>query len=107
MHADAIGLEALFQLRSSIVTAAQKTLGSDQFSDKISGMINEMIKKNSDKSLGDVLNDFGLKDPLSEKIDQKFTLDLHDIAGGLTELASKFRINNIYSVIPKKNSFTA
>lgn len=45
MHADAIGLEALFQLRSSIVTAAQKTLGSDQFSDKISGMINEMIKK--------------------------------------------------------------
>jgi len=102
MHADAIGLEALFQLRSSVATAAQKTLGSEQFSEKIAAMINDMIKKNSEKSLGDLLDEFGLKSALTEKIDQKFTLDLHDIADGLSTLAGKFRVNNIYSVIPKK-----
>lgn len=102
MHADTIGLEALFQLRGSVVSAAQQTLGSDQFSDKISGMINDMIKNNADRTLGEVLEGLGVKDTVSEKIGGGFRADIHDIAAYLSEFAGKFRVNNVYSVIPKK-----
>jgi len=102
MHADAIGLEALFQLRGSIVTAAQKTLGSDQFSSRISAMINELIKKNANKTLGSLLDELGMKGSISEKIENGFNINMHEASGYLAELAGKFHVKNIYSVVPKK-----
>jgi len=102
MHADTIGLESLFQLRSSVVTAAQKTLDSGEFSGKISGMINELIKNNSEKTLGDILHELGLKDALTEKLGSGASFDIHSVSGYLADMAEKFRIKDIYSVIPKK-----
>jgi len=101
-HADAIGFESLFQMRGSIISATQKTLDSDQFSEKISAMINEMIQKNSSKTLGEVLDDFELKNMLSQKINSGFRTDIHEISAYLGKLANGLHIRNIYSVIPKK-----
>jgi len=105
-HADSIGLESLFQLRSSIITAAQKTLGSEEFSAKISVMINDMIKRNSDKNLGEVLSDIGLKEAVSDKIASGFKADTHTISAELAKLAEGIHVRNLFSVIPKKLFYT-
>lgn len=102
MHADAVGLDSLFQLRGSIVTAAQKTLGSQQFSEKAAGMITSMINSNADKTLGEILDSLGIKSAVAEKINSGFTPDIHGISAQLSDFAGKLHINNVYSVIPKK-----
>lgn len=101
-HADAIGLEALFQLRGSVVSAAKGTLDSGDFSTKISGMINEMIKANSDKTLGEILENMEMKGAIEENIANKFNLNITTMADYLTILAGKLNLKNVYSVIPKK-----
>jgi len=101
-HADTIGLESLFQLRTSVVTAAQQTLDSGQFSDKITSMINEMIRNNSDKTLGELLEGAGLKSALDEKINGSFTLNIRTASEKIHELTEKIHIKNVYSVIPKR-----
>lgn len=106
MHADAIGLESLFQLRSSVVTAAQKTLGSEQFSEKISSWIGGLIKNNADKTLGEVLESAGLKEAVSAQAQKGIRINLHDIAEYLDGFAGKIHVRNVYAVIPKKVFYT-
>jgi len=101
-HADAIGLDALFQLRSSVVTAAKGTLDAPEFSGKVSGMINDMIKQNSEKTLGDILEEIGMKTAIEEKLVKGFSIQISDVSKYLSKLAGNLRIKNIYSVIPKK-----
>ncbi|ADD68337.1 conserved hypothetical protein [Denitrovibrio acetiphilus DSM 12809] len=102
MHADTLGMEALFQLRSSVVTAARGTLDSSEFSSKMSGMIIGMIKQNSEKTLGELLDELQLKDALDAKLANGFSLKIQDAAEFLTKMASGLHIRNIYSVVPKK-----
>lgn len=101
-HADAIGMESLFQLRSTIITAAKTTLDSGQFADKITGFINELIRKNSSKTLGEVLEQYNLKNAVTDKINSGFKTDIHEISVFLAKLSTSMRIRNLYSVIPKK-----
>jgi uncharacterized membrane protein YheB (UPF0754 family) len=101
MHADAIGLEALFQLRTTIITAAKQTLDSAGFTDKISNVINDLISKNSDKTIGCILSELGLDKTVQKKINSS-GISTHDLAVTLDSLCGKMRIHGIYSVIPKK-----
>lgn len=101
-HADALGLESVFQLRSSIVTAAKGTLDSPDFSKKVTGMINDLIKQNSEKTLGEVLSDIGMKDVIDKKISGGMSISISDVSGHLAKLAKNLHIRSIYAVIPKK-----
>jgi uncharacterized membrane protein YheB (UPF0754 family) len=106
MHADKIGLENIFQLKSTIVTAAQQTIGSDEFSDRIKNKIIDIIRKNSDKTLKDILDSMEISDLVSGQIESKMKPDMGLISSALAGFASKFHIKDIYSVIPKKLFYT-
>ena len=101
-HADALGLEAVFQLRSSIVTAAKGTLDSPDFSKKITGMINDLIKQNSDKTLGELLDGIGMKESIERKISGGMSVSVNDVSAYMLKVSKGMQIKNIYSVIPKK-----
>jgi len=106
LHADKIGLDNIFQLKSKIVTATQQAMGSDEFSDKISGKIMDIIRKNGDKSLGELLESIGMKDKISEKIEAGSKPEISTISSAIAEFSTKIEIRNIYSVIPKQLFFS-
>lgn len=102
-HADAIGMESLFQPGKDNNNSKEKTtLDSGQFADKITGFINELIRKNSSKTLGEVLEQYNLKNAVTDKINSGFKTDIHEISVFLAKLSTSMRIRNLYSVIPKK-----
>lgn len=102
MHADSIGLDNLFSLKSSLVTAAQRAIGAETFAAKISGKITDYLRHNPDQPLGEILSGAGLDSLISEKINKSAKADISKLAPMLCRITENIVFNNIYQYIPKK-----
>lgn len=102
MHAGSIGFENIYSLKSSIVTAVQQSMGSETVADKISGKLISFAEKNPERTLGDILEQAGMKEKLTATINSNAKIDIASAASLLADASSRIPVSNLYSYIPKK-----
>lgn len=102
MHADSIGLENLFSLKSSLVTAVQRAIGTESFAERISGRITDFIRHNPDKTLGELIEAAGIGGLIDEKIETSAKADITSLSKAICNVTANVELNNVYRYIPKK-----
>lgn len=101
-HADSIGLETVFSLKSSLVSAIQRAVASEDIAEKITGKLIQYVRTNPDKTLGEVIESAGLSDVVEGNIREFARPTDRKLVSMLCDFSEKIHINNVYRFIPKK-----
>lgn len=101
-HADSIGLETVFSLKSSLVSAIQRAVASEDISEKITNKLIQYAKNNPEKTLGEVVRSAGLADVVEGQIRLLVRPSDRKLVSMLSGFAEKIHISNVYRFIPKK-----
>ncbi|TCK60986.1 DUF445 family protein [Seleniivibrio woodruffii] len=101
-HADSIGLDTVFSLKSSLVTAIQRAIGSEDISEKICTKLMDYVRANPDKTLGEIIEAAGLTETIEGKIRLMVRPSGDKLTGMICGFCEKVEVNNVYRYIPKK-----
>ncbi|WP_303851438.1 DUF445 family protein [Seleniivibrio woodruffii] len=101
-HADSIGLETVFSLKSSLVSAIQRAVASEDIAEKITGKLVQYVRSNPEKTLGEIIDSAGLSEVLEGNIRTLARPSDRKLVSVIGSFCDNIRINNVYRYIPKK-----
>lgn len=101
-HADSIGLETVFSLKSSLVSAIQRAVASEDIAEKITSKLITFVRNNPEKTLGEVIESAGLSDVVEGNVRRLARPTDRKLVSMLCGFCENIQINNVYRFIPKK-----
>lgn len=101
-HADSIGLETVFSLKSSLVSAIQRAVASEDIAEKITGKLIQYVRTNPEKTFGEVIEAAGLTKVVEGNIREFARPTDRKLVSMLCGFSDNIHINNVYRFIPKK-----